>query len=95
MKTNLNNLLFDSTIDNNQRQIMDDTNTNINKDNTLMKYFFEEKNNKSEILEEQINLEKIEFFYKRPIKLRNTLEKCYWDRQIMVLLLISSIAQFQ
>lgn len=90
MKTNLNNLLFDSTIDKqiNETKQLDD------KDNTLMKYFFEEKN-KSEILDEQINLEKIEFFYKKPIKLRNTLEKCYWDRQRMVFFLILSIAPFK
>ncbi len=98
MKTNLNfnKLLFDNTLDNQIKQIeIDETNLNLNinsraiedKDNTLNKYFFEEKekiNNRSEIQEEKINLEKIELFYKKPIKLRNTLEKCYWDRQRMV-----------
>jgi len=94
MKTNFNKLLFDNTIDNQIKHIEeDDTNLNINsrpiddKDNTLNKYFFEEKiiiDNRSEIQEEKINLEKIELFYKKPIKLRNTLEKCYWDRQRMV-----------
>ena len=81
MKTNINNLLFDSTID----KQMDDTKPIEEKDNdnTLMKYFFEEKNNKS-IEEAQINFEKIEKFFKKPIKLRNALEKCYWDRQKMV-----------
>lgn len=65
---------------------VDETRRLEDKENTLMKYFIEEKNNKTEEKENQITIEKIEFFFKRPIKLRNTLKKCYWDRQSIVFL---------
>lgn len=65
------------------------------KDNTLNKYFIEEKNNNTQAEKEnEISLEKIESFYKKPIKLRNTLKKCYWDRQSIVIFNILRIAPF-
>lgn len=77
----LNDLGNDTKTDETQRRIDD-------KDNTLMKYFIEEKNKSSNFLEKSniIPLEKIESFLKKPIKLRNTLKKCYWDRQKIVIL---------
>ena len=78
----LNDLGNDTKADESQRRIDD-------KDNTLIKYFIEEKINKSSnILEKSniISLEKIESFLKKPIKLRNSLKKCYWDRQKIVIL---------
>lgn len=65
------------------------------KDNTLIKYFIEEKiNNTQAEKENEISFEKIESFYKKPIKLRNTLKKCYWDRQSIVIFIILRIAPF-
>lgn len=63
------------------------------KDNTLMKYFIEEKVNSTQAEKEnELSFEKIETFYKKPIKLRNTLKKCYWDRQSIVIFIILRIA---
>ena len=65
------------------------------KDNTLMKYFIEEKINSTQNEKEnQTTFDKIELFYKKPIKLRNTLRKCYWDRQGIVSFIILRIAPF-
>jgi len=65
------------------------------KENTLMKYFIEEKINDSQAEKQsQLSLDKIELFYKMPIKLRNTLKKCYWDRQGIVIFIILRIAPF-
>lgn len=63
------------------------------KDNTLMKYFIEEKiNNTQAEKQSELSFEKIESFYKKPIKLRNSLKKCYWDRQGIVIFNILRIA---
>ena len=65
------------------------------KENTLIKYFIEEKiNNTHAEKENEISFEKIQSFYKKPIKLRNTLKKCYWDRQSIVIFIILRIAPF-
>lgn len=65
------------------------------KENTLMKYFIEEKINDSQAEKHsQLSFDKIDLFYKMPIKLRNTLKKCYWDRQGIVIFIILRIAPF-
>ena len=81
--------------------------TNENGDNTLMKYFFPEDIEGSKVVsinhakdnKEKKNIpcegrpEKVEKMFRKPLKLRNALKQCYWDRQpitcsVQVLLLI-------
>lgn len=80
-----------------------DDNTNINGDNTFTKYFIPEKEHvKREINQDHLNtneipFEKIERYFKKNLKLRNTLKQCYWDRQSLtspkVFLIILRIGQ--
>jgi hypothetical protein len=55
-------------------------------DNTLIRYFFPEDNRQGNkqgsALENfyKISAEKIASSLKKPIKLRNALKQCYWDR---------------
>lgn len=55
-------------------------------DNTLMKYFFADE---TKIIDKsnshtRIDYEIIEKMFKKPLKLRNSLKQCYWDRQNIV-----------
>jgi len=85
---------FNNDIGNNITKTDDETHRKIDeKDNTLMKYFIEEKINSTQAeKQKELSFEKIETFYKKPIKLRNTLKKCYWDRQSIVIFNILRIA---
>ncbi len=88
------NQIFKNEIGNESKT--DETQKKIDdKDNTLMKYFIEEKmNNTKNDKINQISFDKIELFYKKPIKLRNTLKKCYWDRQSIVIFIILRIVPY-
>jgi hypothetical protein len=60
--------------------------TGNNTDNTLIRYFFPEelssttKNQSSKLEINKISEVKIEKSLRKPIKLRNALKQCYWDR---------------
>jgi len=60
-----------------------------NLDNTLMKYFFTEDNKntlttiKTSNNDKIISAEKLEKVFKKPIRLRNALKQCYWERNIL------------
>jgi hypothetical protein len=62
-------------------------------DNTLIKYFFpEEKNEKKNVTKEKkLAPVKLEKMFKKPIKLRNALKQCYWERNLQVLFFILRI----
>lgn len=56
-------------------------------DNTLMKYFFPDEQQKSKVMqkeEKKLTPEKLEKMFRKPIKLRNALKQCYWDRSVQV-----------
>jgi len=60
--------------------------TGSNTDNTLLRYFFpEDLNSVTKTLSSKLEInrmseEKIEKSLRKPIKLRNALKQCYWDR---------------
>lgn len=58
------------------------------RENTLVKYFFPEGEKRSEKndkkMKKSISFEKVENYFKKPLKLRNALKQCYWDRTNIV-----------